>query len=134
MHRLFLSICSATIALPRGAAPIGIGQATLIAAMLWPGLPAVSAMALVTLGATDVTLARFPRSAAMLPILVCHAAVYGGLYAIFVGATLDAAASREGAAHQLNYIFGVDLALSIIPIGMAVERAWHVVSDSRLSE
>jgi hypothetical protein len=134
MRRLFLSLCHTTIALPRGAAPIGIGLAMLIAAMLWPGSPAVSAMAMVTLGATDVTLARFRRSATMLPILVFHAAVYGGLYAIFVCATLDASASRVGTVHQLDDIVGVDLALSIVPIGMAAERAWRALNCGRLTE
>ena len=127
---------SQNITVPKlhGPTPIAVGLLFLMAAMLWPGMPAVTGMALVTLGATDATLARYRRSVTRLPILVLHAAIYGGLYAIFVGATLDAL-NTMSAARQLVYaVTAVDLAISVVPMGIAIERAWQIVRDSRLAQ
>jgi hypothetical protein len=114
---------------------IGVGLAILLAAMLCPGLPAVTGMALVALGTTQVTLARFRGTAAIVPVTFLHLATYGGLYALFVGATLHAATCRVDTAHQFMaltiggqsppYALAlIDIALSIVPIGLALQSVW----------
>jgi hypothetical protein len=82
----------------------------IIPAVLSPSMPAVTAMALVALGATDVTLTRFRAAPGLLPIMLLHATIYGGLYAIFVGAALHAASAEISDLPTL-----VDLAASTLP-------------------
>lgn len=77
-------------------------------------------MALVALGATDVTLARFRGTPAMVPILFLHATTYGGMYAVFVGAALDAATSSSAAG--LGLPTALDLVASILPAAAMVRR------------
>ena len=55
----------------------------------WPGAPVVTAMAIIALGATETTLARFRGNGAFLPVVVLHSTIYASLYALFVGATLN---------------------------------------------
>lgn len=93
-----------------------------LAATLWPDLPAATGMALVALGATQVTLARFRGTAAIVPVTLLHLAAYGGLYTLFVGATLHAATTRPNA--MLGAAATADIALSIVPIGLALQCAW----------
>ena len=87
--------------LPPGTAAIAAGLAILAAAMLSPGVPAVTAISLVILGATSATMTRLRGHAAFLPILTAHAFVYGSLYALFVGSALHAAANQVKAWHAL---------------------------------
>jgi hypothetical protein len=114
-----------------GPPAIAAGLAILAGAMLWPGVPAVTAMALVALGATSATLARFRGAAAFLPILLAHLLVYGGLYVLFVGATLDAVARSGAGVCTLTFI---DLALSICPLAIALEQVWCEVRTGRSSQ
>jgi hypothetical protein len=88
---------------------ISIGLAILLAAAWWPAIPEVTAMAIVTLGATGVTLARFRSTSALWPALVVHVTVYGTLYALFVGATLHAAGRADAGPSLLT---NVDLVAS----------------------
>src|SRR3972149_5187524 len=75
---------------------IAAGLSILLAAAWWPMLPAVTGMALITLGATGTTIARFCGRPALAPVLFVHLAVYGGLYALVVGATLHAGSQASG--------------------------------------
>jgi hypothetical protein len=105
-----------------GPAAIGVGLAILMAAVLWPGVPAVTAMALVTLGATTATIARFRGSASMSPILLMHLLVYGGLYSLFVGAALDVTTQQRPT--RLSGLMLIDLILSAFPVAIALRLAW----------
>jgi hypothetical protein len=122
MRRLTSSAFHAQAFLVQGAAAIAGGLAILTAAMLWPGVPVVTAVALVALGATSVTLGRFRRTAGIVPATFVHLAIYGGLYAIFLGASLDLAATRP--TTTLEVALFVDIVISIVPLGLAVQRAW----------
>jgi hypothetical protein len=111
---------------------IATGLAILIAAMLWPAVPAVTAIALVALGATVATIARFEGRPAILPAMLAHVAVYGGLYALAVGATLHAAAARTHEAASL--LATIDLAMSIWPMAMALWMTADAVRGDRAAE
>lgn len=131
MHRFRPLMNQNAVDLPPGAAAIAAGLAILAAALLFPGVPAVTAVSLVILGATSATLARLRSHAAILPILTAHVFVYGSLYALFVGSELHASAqSREG-THALCVF---DLALSIGPLAVALERVWREVNTGRISQ
>jgi hypothetical protein len=129
--RLVSSIRNLGFALSHGPLLIALGLTFLTAAMLWRGVPAVTAMALVAFGATSVTLARFRRTPAILPIMLAHLAIYGGLYALFIGATLHAAA-RPGTG--LSGIAIVDLALSGCLFAIALERVWCELRTGHAAE
>jgi hypothetical protein len=131
MRRLCLFVCQIATHMPPGSAAIAAGLAILAAAMLWPGVPAVTALSLVVLGATDATLARFRGKAVILPIALTHLFIYGSLYALFVGAALHAA-SHWGAG--LNALAILDLAFSICPLAVALERVWCEMHVGRSSE
>jgi hypothetical protein len=103
-----------------GTALIAAGMVLLLAAVYLPRMPAVTAMALVALGATDVTLARFRGSPAIVPILVLHAVIYGGLYALFLGAVLDVATASS--ATSLGHPIAFDLAASTLPAAASLRR------------
>jgi hypothetical protein len=104
---------------------IGVGLAILFASVCVPIVPVVTAMAMVSLGATKVTLSRFHGSAAMLPVLALHAMTYGGLYALFIGAVLDAAASSpEGVC---SAPVALDLAASTLPAAACLRRIGNVL-------
>src|SRR5262245_16354242 len=128
----FLRLCAIQVANDRqsGAMAIGIGLAILAVAMLWPGMPAVFGMALVALGATDVTMVRFRGSRAFLPVMMLHLATYGILYALFLSATLHGA-TRSGAG--LSIFNFLDLALSTCPLAIALERVWCRLHARRIS-
>jgi hypothetical protein len=105
-----------------GPALIAVGLAVLAAAMIWPAVPAVAAMAVVALGATGVTLARVRRAPAFLPTILLHLAIYSGLYALFVGATLHAVATQAAGAGGLSAVQGIDLAVSLV----SMATAWRI--------
>lgn len=131
MRRYIRQVHRAIVALPLGPASIATGLAILTAAMLWPGTPVVTAMSLVALGATVATLARFRGTAAILPIMLTHLAIYGSLYALFVGATLQAA-TRSGSGLQVLAI--VDLTVSLFPVAIALEQVWCELHTGRTAE
>jgi hypothetical protein len=77
-------------------------------------------MAILGLGTTNATLTRFHRSAALCPVLLLHAATYLCLYALFLGATLHAAAAASTAG--LGLWQSLDLAVSLLPMAVAAQR------------
>jgi hypothetical protein len=113
------------------AALIAAGLSVLLAAAWWPVLPAVTGMAIVALGATEATLARFRGSPALLPVLVVHLAVYGGLYALFVGAMLHAAAQADAG---IGLAAAIDLTASIWPAAIAIGLVGGVLRGQRSAE
>lgn len=102
------------------AVAIFIGLAILSVAMRTPGAPVVAAMALVALGATGITLSRFRGTSTMVPMMVLHLSIYSGLYALFVGAVLDAAA-RSG--RGVGAVAASDVATGAGLLAIAVLRA-----------
>lgn len=108
-----------------GPALIAAGLAVLILAAWWPALPVVSAMALLTLGATGSTLARFNRSPSLRAFLPVHIVVYAGLYVLFIGAILHAATTRSGGGVDL--LRTIDLAASVGPMSVAAWLSWKAV-------
>ena len=88
----------------------------------WPAAPMVTGMAIVALGATGVMLDRVRRSPARWPVMLVHLAVYGSLWAIFVGAVLHAAHARSGP--RLEALAILDVLLSVVPMLAAARWAW----------
>jgi hypothetical protein len=123
MRRLALSICNVRAAPISDPETITVGLVILISASFYPDVPAVTAMALVALGATNTTLARFRATAAIMPVALMHVATYGGLYAIFVGASLQAATIRPMTAFSIAAV--ADIALSVMPVTLALQRVWY---------
>ena len=99
---------------------IGVGLAMLIVAVWWTGAPIVTAVAIVSLGATEATLTRFRNTTALLPITIVHGATYAGLYGLFVSATLQAAGTTSAASGP--YAVVLDIAASVLPMGLAVQH------------
>jgi hypothetical protein len=124
MPRLFSPSTHAAEAALWGPALIAVGLAILILAAWWPAAPIVSAMALLTLGATGATLARFGSSPSLRTILPVHIVVYAGMYALFVGASQHAAATQTGGGNLWQTI---DLAASIGPMTVAAWLSWKAL-------
>ena len=110
---------------------IAAGLSILLAAAWWPMLPAVTGMALITLGATGTTIARFCGRPALAPVLFVHLAVYGGLYALFVGATLHAGSQASGG---VGLAAAVDLAASVGLMAAAVGLVGGLLRGTRSAE
>jgi predicted permease len=94
-----------------------LGLGVVIAGLLWPSTPVAGAVALICLGATLATAERFRRHPARGLLLAAQFVLYGGLYLLFVGATLDAA-GRSGVG--LSTLAALDLAASLGPTAAAV--------------
>jgi hypothetical protein len=107
---------------------VGTGIATLFAAAWWPAAPVVTAMAVIALGATEITLSRYRGTTALLPVVILHGATYAALYGLFVGARLHAAGNSAMAG--LNGFEAFDLALSLIPMAIAAQRATRCLRQS----
>lgn len=99
---------------------IGVGLALLLIYAWLPALPVVTAMAILTLGATHATIERFRGSPARMPILLLHATTYAALYGLFITATLHLAASQSAVA--LNAVAFGDVLLSTLPISIALRH------------
>jgi hypothetical protein len=99
---------------------IGLGLSLLLVNVLWPAAPALTAMGLVACGATGVTAERFRAAPHGWLVVVLNLLVYGGLYCLFVGATLN----RGGAVHPLPTVVA-DLALSLWPMSLVLRQSWH---------
>jgi hypothetical protein len=112
----------------RGEAYIGLGLVVLIAGPWWPHAPFVTAMAIISLGATEITLARFRDKAALLPVAVLHGVAYTGLYGLFIGATLHTSVAAISALATL------DLIASVFPMAIALKRISSSVKQSTLSQ
>ena len=93
-----------------GTALLAAGLAMLLVAASMPGMPAVSAMAMVALGATMVTIDRFRGTAALRASLAAHLVVYSSLYFLFVGAVCHAA--MAGPQDGLTFLQGLDFGIS----------------------
>ncbi|HEX3598651.1 MAG TPA: hypothetical protein VHU84_00835 [Lacipirellulaceae bacterium] len=111
------------------AAPVLItfALATLLASFWLTGLPLVTTMAVLTLGATFATVDRFRHAEALGSIMSLHAATYLSLYVMFVCATLYAPSSDV--THGLGRATGVDLGLSVLPMAISLR---HIVDALRL--
>ena len=110
---------------------IGAGLAILLAVTWWPNAPILTAVALIALGATQITLARFHGTPAFVTVLVLHAATYVSLYALFVCATLHAA--TVSAASSMSGWTALDLAASALPMAIALKRISSSLRPSTLS-
>jgi hypothetical protein len=111
---------------------IACGLAILIVnGIYWPAAPAVTACALVAWGATRVTVERFRRSPARVPMLFMHLVVYVGLYAIFVGATIHAAARADAGSVVPT---AIDLAASLVPVAGVLCIVSDVLRGTRWAE
>jgi predicted permease len=104
-----------------------LGLGVVIAGLLWPSTPVTGAMALICLGATLATAERFRRHPARGLLLAAQLVVYGSLYLLFVGATLDAA-GRSGAG--LSPLAALDLAASLGPTAAAVAVLAQALSET----
>ena len=111
---------------------IAVGLLVLLAAAWRPAVPAVTGMALVALGATATTLTRFRGIPALLPVTLVHLAVYGSLYALFVGAALHAADTRFGP--RLEAITIGDVIVSLVPMLVAGRLAWGAMQADRAGD
>jgi hypothetical protein len=132
-HRWFAamgrSLVHSQVALPSATAGpllIAVGLAGLLASASLPAVPVVTAMAILSLGATDATLARFRHSPALVPIMLLHAATYTALYGLFVGATLHAAATSAG--QGVNAWAALDLAVSTLPMAFVIRHTRAMLS------
>jgi hypothetical protein len=96
------------------------GLAALILVAAFPTVPAITAFSILTLGATNATLARLRNSPAIAAALLLHSATYASLYAQFIGATLHAAASTPPGV--LAALPALDLAASIVPMAISLRR------------
>jgi len=99
--------------------------------MWWPAAPAVTAFALVAMGATKATVERFRSLPALVPALGLHLAVYGSLYALFIGATLHCAARGDGG---IGYPTAIDLAASLGPAAGVLCIVRDALRQARLAE
>jgi prolipoprotein diacylglyceryltransferase len=104
----------------RGPGVIGAGIAMMIFASCCQGAAILTAVALITLGATQVTLARHRDTALLLPITILHLATYATLYALFLGATIHAA--NTNADRGIQWFVVLDVATSLVPLGLAAQR------------
>jgi hypothetical protein len=114
----------------RGEAYIGLGLVVLIAGSWWPNAPFVTAAAIISLGATEITLARFRNKSALLPVAVLHGVAYTGLYSLFIGASLHThSATPSVSAISLA---SLDLIVSTLPMAIALKRIWSSLWQSTL--
>lgn len=119
MRRSILSFPDGMRSAIKGPECIGVGLAILMLNGLWPVVPVLSGMALVALGATSVTAKRFCAARNGAFFVPLNLMVYCGLYILFVGATLHQA---FGGGHRFGLLAEIDLVLSAVPLGMAVDQ------------
>ncbi|MEX2092022.1 MAG: hypothetical protein WD971_05060, partial [Pirellulales bacterium] len=82
-------------------------------------------------GATGATVARFRETPALVPVLVLHVAIYGGMYALFVGATLHAAARSDAG---IGLPAAIDLAASLGPVAAALGVLGDILRGTHSAE
>lgn len=104
----------------RGPALIAAGLVVLIFASGLSGAPVLTAFAFIALGATEVTLARHHNTARLLPLAILHAITYATLYALFLGATLQAATTSS--SRNVHWLVVLDVAASLFPMAIAAQR------------
>ena len=103
-----------------GPALLAVGMSILFLGICFPGLPAITGMSLVALGATEVTLRRFRGTCVLVPVMLIHSTTYGGLYAVFVGSALHAVTLSTAAGLGMTTL--LDLAASTLPAAAVVRR------------
>jgi hypothetical protein len=103
---------------------ICIGLGTLIANACWVAVPAVTAMAIVALGATMVTLERFRGASGAYLVVAMNLVTYCGLYALFLGATLHGVEVHVG---RLGALTAIDLVASAWPISAVFAKSWQAL-------
>lgn len=126
MARSSLNSPSLETHIPHGPAFIAVGLAVLLVSTWLPALPVVTAMALLTLGATDVTAQRFRGSPGYIPVMLLHATTYSALYGLFIAATLHAAGRVPNTPVSFTVI--LDIAASMLPILTALR---HIAAPAR---
>jgi hypothetical protein len=97
---------------------IGAGLALLLAFFFWPAAPVATGMSLIMLGATLATVARHESGSRSRALIAFHLLTYASLYAIFVGAILDA--TRRTPAGVLSLAARVDLTASALFFAVAI--------------
>ena len=98
---------------------IGIGLIVLITAGAMPLAPVVSAMALIALGTTEITIERYWNKATFAASLLVHCLVYGTLYTLFVCVKLENAHIDRA---PINPIVALDVLASLVPLTIALRR------------
>ena len=107
---------------------VSLGLTLLIASSFWARTPVITAIAIVTLGATDLTIQRFRRSTAYLGVIVLHAITYTGLYGTMVGARIHASASSPYPG-MIAWLVA-DFTCSILPICLAARACLAALQES----
>jgi hypothetical protein len=123
-HTLLLAIFEPRT--KQGPALIAVGLVVLLAAEYWSGIPVISGMALIALGATLAVASRFRCSPALPVVIVANLSVYSALYLLFVGAVFHFAFAKPDGSMTL--LQGVDLGLSIVPMVAAVRMALSAIA------
>jgi hypothetical protein len=108
-----------------GHAWIGAGLTLLLLNAWNPAVPAVTAMGLVALGATGVMAARFRGTQYGFLVVILNFAVYGLLYALFVGATIHSSAALASA--RIDAPKAIDLVASAWPMTAAFAISWRAL-------
>ncbi len=127
MGRTLLHLQVAVPTATAGPLLIAVGLGGVLASTWLPAMPVVTAMAILTLGATDAMLVRFRHSPAFVPIILLHAATYAALYGLFLGAALHAA-TTTAADHGLNAWAVLDVAASTFPMAFAIRHTRAMLS------
>jgi hypothetical protein len=123
----YLSLTSPSTTSPtKGPALIALGLLVLMLSAWCPALPVVTAMAILTLGATYVMVQRFRSSSDYIPVLLLHASTYAALYGLFIAATLHAAGRAPNTA--VSSVVILDIAASVLPILTALR---HIAAAAR---
>jgi hypothetical protein len=110
---------------------IGGGLAQMILAAWLPIVPVVTGIAMIALGSTELTLARFRDATVFVPALVLHATTYALLYALFVGAQIHT--SQTAPLPRISDLATLDLVISIVPMAIAIRRISAALQQSFLS-
>jgi hypothetical protein len=110
---------------------IGLGLTIVILGAFYPNAPVVTAIALISLGATEALVSRghWPPSAVSLILL--HSISYTLLYALFIGARLYTPAGTSAA--PLTLLTSLDLVASTLPMAVALRRILACLRTATLS-
>lgn len=89
-------------------------------------------MSIITLGATEITLARYRGTSRLPQAAAFHAPTYAALYVLFVGATLHSAS--RAASPGIAAWTALDLAASVLPMTLAAKRIFDTVRQPARSK
>jgi hypothetical protein len=99
-------------------ASLAVGLGVLILNGWSADVPVVSAMSLVALGATAITVDRYRGKWLGEIVVALNLVMYFGLYVLFVGSTVHRATSQSD--HRLGIAAAIDLAVSVLPLAIAM--------------